>query len=55
MATPIYGHDSTGYFFVNTPNKGVPVSAIALFIVGGVALIGGGLLLLRAALARRRA
>ena len=49
----IDGHDSTGYFFVVTPNKGVPVAAIVLFILGGVVLVGGGLLILRAVLARR--
>lgn len=50
----IDGHDSTGYFFVITPNKGVPVPAIVLFVLGGVVLVLGGLLILRAVLARQR-
>jgi len=52
--TWIDGHASTGYTFAVLPSSGPPVAAIVLFILGGVAILGGGLLILLRVMARAR-
>lgn len=52
--TWIDGHESTGYTFQVLSSNGPPVASVVLFILGGVAILGGGLLILLWVMARRR-
>lgn len=50
----IDGHESTGYTFEVLPSNGPPVASVVLFILGGVAILGGGLLILLRLMSRAR-